>query len=252
MDRFDNLTLRERITAHLRSEILSNRIAPGTAAPGGARSPSSWAPAAGPIREALGVAGGGGPGDHHAPARRGRHDAHEGRVPGGLPGARGARVAGRAAGGARHRRRRRWRPWPTPSGTWSARRPGADVDLFFDANTAFHCGAHGGVGQPQAGRDPPPAGVPDGPLPPALRAAARQPGALHRGAPGDPGRGPRPRRGARHGARRWSTSGCRSAAWRRSPRRSSRASPARSPTPGPGAVAPRRWAAYAGLPLANA
>lgn len=54
MDRFDNLTLRERITAHLRSEILSNRIAPGTLLQEVPLA-GSLGTSRGPIREALGA-----------------------------------------------------------------------------------------------------------------------------------------------------------------------------------------------------
>ncbi|MFN8622752.1 MAG: GntR family transcriptional regulator [Chloroflexota bacterium] len=54
MDRFDNLTLRERITAHLRGEILSNRIAPGTVLQEVPLA-ESLGTSRGPIREALGV-----------------------------------------------------------------------------------------------------------------------------------------------------------------------------------------------------
>lgn len=54
MDRFDNLTLRERITAHLRSEILSNRIAPGTLLQEVPLA-ESLGTSRGPIREALGA-----------------------------------------------------------------------------------------------------------------------------------------------------------------------------------------------------
>ena len=53
MDRFDNLTLRERITAHLRSEILNNRIAPGTLLQEVPLA-ESLGTSRGPIREALG------------------------------------------------------------------------------------------------------------------------------------------------------------------------------------------------------
>jgi DNA-binding GntR family transcriptional regulator len=54
MDRFDNLTLRERITAHLRGEILSNRIAPGTVLQEVPLA-ESLGTSRGPIREALGA-----------------------------------------------------------------------------------------------------------------------------------------------------------------------------------------------------
>ena len=53
MDRFDNLTLRERITAQLRSEILSNRIAPGTLLQEVPLA-EQLGTSRGPIREALG------------------------------------------------------------------------------------------------------------------------------------------------------------------------------------------------------
>jgi DNA-binding GntR family transcriptional regulator len=53
MDRFDNLTLRERITAHLRTEILSNRIAPGTLLQEVPLA-EQLGTSRGPIREALG------------------------------------------------------------------------------------------------------------------------------------------------------------------------------------------------------
>jgi DNA-binding GntR family transcriptional regulator len=54
MDRFDNLTLRERITAHLRAEILGNRIAPGTVLQEVPLA-ESLGTSRGPIREALGA-----------------------------------------------------------------------------------------------------------------------------------------------------------------------------------------------------
>ncbi len=54
MDRFDNLTLRERITAHLREEILGNRIAPGTVLQEVPLA-EQLGTSRGPIREALGA-----------------------------------------------------------------------------------------------------------------------------------------------------------------------------------------------------
>jgi DNA-binding GntR family transcriptional regulator len=53
MDRFDNLTLRERIYQHLRAEILANRIAPGTLLQEVPLA-ESLGVSRGPIREALG------------------------------------------------------------------------------------------------------------------------------------------------------------------------------------------------------
>jgi DNA-binding GntR family transcriptional regulator len=136
MDRFDNLTLRERITAHLRAEILSNHIAPGTLLQEVPLA-EQLGTSRGPIREALGALAA--EGLVTITPRRGAvvttltkeefRDAYQVRE---VLESLGARLAvpiiGTDALGA------------MTAAIWDMTRAAElkDVDLFFDANTAFH------------------------------------------------------------------------------------------------------------------
>lgn len=136
MDRFDNLTLRERITAHLRSEILSNRIPPGALLQEVPLA-ESLGTSRGPIREALGALAA--EGLVTITPRRGAVvttltreeflDAYQVRE---VLESLGARLAvpiiDAAALGA----------MADAIGAMELAAAKADVDLFFDANTDFH------------------------------------------------------------------------------------------------------------------
>ena len=136
MDRFDNLTLRERIAQHLRSEILGNRIPPGTLLQEVPLA-EQLGTSRGPIREALGALAA--EGLVTITPRRGAvvtalsrdefRDAYQVRE---VLEALGARLAvpmisdaGLTAMAAAIDR-------------MQVAAAGRDVDLFFDANTLFH------------------------------------------------------------------------------------------------------------------
>ena len=134
--KLENLTLWERVHAHLREEILANRLPPGTVL-GRSLWPTRSASAAGRSREAIGRL------------------AAEGLVTvrprrGAVVSSLQRRSSSRRTRCARRSRRSRSgspsRGWPTSdragSSSWSSvrptRRPRDDVDGFFDPNASFH------------------------------------------------------------------------------------------------------------------
>ena len=187
--KLENRTLWQRVHEHLRQEILDNRLPPGSELNEVALS-QSLGVSRGPVREALGRLASEG-----LVTVRPRRGA----VVTALSRPRVPRLPTRCA-----RRSRRWRSgWPCrasrPTTSSACRRSSTRWSSTPTGTTSTPSSARTPPSTPPSSRprqrdaagDDEPAARPDGPLPDALRRAARLAAALDRRAQGDPARGAR-------------------------------------------------------------